>query len=91
MEIYFSPEVINPEAQILNIVDQNQKAVGYLAIIFTDKKAYVYGNLEEEGVREDFKDLIKPYLQGITKSKANIELYSYISTGGKKLDMAPAK
>ncbi|TCS83198.1 hypothetical protein [Tepidibacillus fermentans] len=83
MEIYFSPEIINPESQILNVVDQNQKAVGYLAIIFTEKKAYVYGHLEDEGVREDFKDLITPYLQGIAKSKTNLELYSYIATGGK--------
>jgi len=91
LEIYLSPEMMNPESQILNIIDQNQKAVGYLALIFTEKKTYVYGYLEEEGVREDFKDLVKPYLQGIAKSKENIELYSYIATGGKKLDMAPSK
>jgi len=86
MQIYFSPELIDADKQILNIVDQNQKAVGFLTCLFDDKKMYIYGNLEEEGVKEDFKDLAKPYIQGISKSKSDLEIYSYLSVGGKKLD-----
>lgn len=91
MDIYLSPEVMLPESQILNIVDRNNKAVGYIALISSEKKIYVYGHLEEIGVREDFKDLVKPFLKGISKSKENIDIFSYISVGGEKLDLESSK
>ncbi|WLD92041.1 hypothetical protein [Alkalihalobacillus sp. AL-G] len=87
MEIYLSPEFIKEEAQVLNIVDQNQKAVGYIAFILKDKKMYVYGQLEKEGVSEDFKDLVKPYIEGMGKSKEELEVYTYLAIGGKKIDL----
>lgn len=91
MQIYFSPELLKPDAHILNIVDQNKKAVGSLTIVFDEKKLYTFGNLEEEGVKEDFKDLIEPYIQGLSKSKKDVEIYSYLSVGGEKLDLNEEK
>lgn len=87
MQIYFSPEVIKPDSQVLNVVDQNQKAVGYVAFLFDEKKLYVYGLLEKEGVEEDFKDLVKPYIQGLSKLKEELEVYSYLSIGAKKIEL----
>jgi hypothetical protein len=87
MQVYFSPELIKDDAQVLNIVDQNEKAVGYVAFIFDDKKMYVYGQLEDAGVEGDFKDLVKPYIQGMTKSKPGLDVYSYLSVGGTKTDI----
>lgn len=87
MQIYFSPEVIKADSQVLNVVDQNQKAVGYVAFLFDEKKLYVYGLLEEEGHGEDFKDLVKPFIQGLAKTKENLEVYSYLSVGGKKIEL----
>ncbi|MRH42564.1 hypothetical protein GH741_07690 [Aquibacillus halophilus] len=87
MQIYFSPEFLKEEAQVLNIVDDNNKAVGYMAFLMEDKKMYVYGQLEEEGVYQDFKDLVNPYLQGLTKLKPDLEVYSYLSVGGKKIEL----
>lgn len=90
MQIYFSPQVLKQDSQVLNVVDQNQKAVGFVAFLFDEKKLYVYGVLEEEGVGEDFKDLVKPYIQGLSKTKENLEVYSYLSVGGKKVELEPS-
>ena len=86
MEIYFSPEIIESDHQILNIVNQDHQAVGYLTFLFNEKKMYIYGQLENEGVSNDFEDLIKPYIEGMAKAK-ELEVYSYLSIGGKKLDL----
>jgi len=53
----------------------------------TDKKMYVYGLLEEEGVAEDFKDLVNPYIQGLTKMTSDLEVFTYLSVGGKKIEL----
>jgi len=87
MEVYFSPEFIKQDSQVLNVVDANGNAVGYMAFIFDEKKMYVYGLLENEGMREDFKDLVTPFIQGMSKMKPNLEVYCYLSVGGKRLDV----
>ncbi|AST93063.1 hypothetical protein ACWE42_17530 [Sutcliffiella cohnii] len=87
MEIYFSPELSKEEAQVLNIVNQQDKAVGYLSYIMKEKKIYVFGHLEVEGVEEDFKDLVKPYLKGIEKLTEEAEVFSHLSVGGKTLNL----
>lgn len=87
MQIYFSPEVITPQFQVLNVVDSSNKAVGNVAFLFDEKKLYVYGILEEEGVGEDFKDLVKPYLKGLSKAKEGIDIYSCLYVGCKKINL----
>ncbi|RTR35993.1 hypothetical protein EKG37_00075 [Robertmurraya yapensis] len=87
MQIYFSPEVITPEFQVLNIVDSSNKAVGNVALLFDEKKLYVYGILEEEGVSLDFKDLVKPYLKGLAKAKEGIDIFSCLYVGCKKIEL----
>ncbi|WP_102349752.1 hypothetical protein [Bacillus sp. Marseille-P3661] len=86
MQIYFSPEVMKNESQLLNIVDQNNKPIGFLTFLFDEKKMYVYGQAEE-GVKEDFKDLVTPYIQGMKKTKPDIEVYSYLTIGGSKFEI----
>lgn len=87
MQIYFSPEVITPQFQVLNVVDTNNKAVGNVAFLFDEKKLYVYGILEEEGVAEDFKDLVKPYLKGLTKAKQGLDIFSCLYVGCTKINL----
>jgi len=70
----------------LNIVTDKNKPVGYLTFLMTDKKMYVYGLLDEEGVAEDFKDLVNPYIQGLTKMTSDLEVFTYLSVGGKKIE-----
>lgn len=88
VQVYFSPELMSENTYVLNIVDQEQKGIGFLSLLVNDKKMYVYGHLENEGVREDFKDLIQPYIMGMTKSNEDMEVLSYISIGGQRLDMS---
>lgn len=87
MQIYFSPEVITPHFQVLNVVDSNNKAVGNVAFLFDEKKLYVYGILEEEGVEADFKDLATPYIKGLAKAKEGLEIFSCLYVGCKKIKL----
>lgn len=86
MQIYLSPELMKNDSQLLNIVDQNNKPVGFITLLFDEKKIYVYGQAED-GVKEDFKDLVKPYLQGMKKTKPETEVLCYLTIGGTKIDL----
>ena len=87
MPIYFSPEVMSPHFQVLNVVDAKEKAVGNIAFLFDEKKLYVYGILEEEEVGADFKALITPYIKGLSKSKPDLDVFSCIYVGCKKITL----
>lgn len=87
MQLYFSPELVKPETQIINVVDQNGNAVGYVNFIIDKKKMYVYGYLEDSGVERDFQDLVKPYLKGLQKANEDIEIMSYLAYGGEKVKL----
>lgn len=87
VEIYFSPEVLTHHFHILNVVDSRDKAVGNVALLFHEKKLYVYGILEEEGVCEDFKDLLRPYLKGLAHAVENVEVYACLYVGCKKIQL----
>ena len=78
---------MKPEFQVLNIVDSKSKVVGNIAFLFDEKKLYVYGILEEEGVQEDFKDLVTPYIKGLIKAKTGLEVYSCLYVGCKKIEL----
>ncbi|WP_338472202.1 hypothetical protein R4Z10_05505 [Niallia sp. XMNu-256] len=87
MPVYFSPEVITPEFHVLNIVDSKDKALGNVAFLFDEKKMYVYGILEDEEVGADFKDIVTPYIKGLSKAKPGIEVYSCLYIGCKKITL----
>ena len=87
MQIYFSPEFLKEDAQVLNVVDDKNNEVGYMAFLMEQKKMYVYGQFQHEGVYEDFKDLVNPYLKGLTKLKPDLEVYTFLSVGGKKVEL----
>lgn len=87
MQIYFSPEFINQNAQVLNIVTDRNEAIGYLSFLIEESKMYVFSQLQEEGVCEDYKDLVKPYLQGLMKIKPDLEVMMFLAVGGKKIDI----
>lgn len=87
MQIYFSPEVITPEYQVLNVVDSDNKGVGNVAFLFAERKLFVYGILEEEEVGADFKDLLTPYLKGLAKAKPGLDIYSCLYVGCKKIKL----
>ncbi|WP_428911426.1 hypothetical protein [Niallia sp. Krafla_26] len=87
MPVYFSPEVVTPEFQVLNVVDAKEKALGNVAFLFDEKKLYVYGILEDEEVGADFKDIVTPYVKGLSKARPGIEVYSCLYIGCKKITL----
>lgn len=87
MEIFFSPEVITPHYQVLNVINSSEKAVGNVAFLFDEKKIYAYGILEEEGVGESFKDLLQPYLKGLARAKPGLDIYACVYIGCKKIKL----
>jgi hypothetical protein len=87
VQIFFSPEVITPQFQVLNVVDSKNKAVGNVAFLFDEKKLFVFGILEEEGVGADFKDLVTPYVKGLAKAKPDVEIFSCLYIGCKKIKL----
>jgi hypothetical protein len=87
LQIYFSPEVITPEYQVLNVVNSNNKGVGNVAFLFDEKKLYVYGILEDEEVGSDFKDLVTPYIKGLAKAKPGLDILSCLYVGCKKIKL----
>ncbi|WP_096200811.1 hypothetical protein [Bacillus sp. FJAT-45350] len=87
MDIYFSPEFIKEEAQLLNIVTDRNEPIGYLSFLIDEKKLYVFALVEQDGVLEDFKDLVKPYIQGLVKIKPDLEVLTYLNAGGKKVEL----
>lgn len=91
MQIYFSPEVITPEYQVLNVVDSTNKGVGNVAFLFGEKKLYVYGILEAEEVGADFKDLVTPYLKGLAKANPGVDIFSCLYVGCKKIKLHEEK
>ncbi|WP_071395139.1 hypothetical protein [Bacillus tuaregi] len=91
MQIYFSPEVMTPEFQVLNVLDSAEKAVGNVAFLFDEKKLYVYGILEEEGVAADFKDLVTPYIKGLAKAKPDLDILSCLYVGCKQIKLNEEK
>lgn len=85
MEIFFTPEYLSKESQILNVVDEKNEPVGYLSLLHAgENKIYLYGHLENEGVRESFKRMVEAYVWGLGK-EGEKEIYSYVSIGGEKL------
>lgn len=87
MPIFFSPEVITPEYQVLNVIDAKNKGVGNVAFLFAEKKLYVYGILEEEEVGADFRDLVTPYIKGLAKAKPGLDILACLYVGCKKIKL----
>ncbi|MBL4952816.1 hypothetical protein JK635_11400 [Neobacillus sp. YIM B02564] len=87
MQIYFSPEVITPEYQVLNVVDTKNKGVGNVAFLFAEKKLYVYGILEDEEVGADFRDLVTPYIKGLAKAKPDLDIFACLYVSCKKIKL----
>lgn len=87
LEIYFSPEVLHQHFQILNVVDAKENAVGNVAFMFDEKKIYVYGIVEEEGVTENFRSIVQAYIKGLASAFPDLEIYSCLYVGCKKISV----
>ena len=85
MDIYLHPEMMIEGAHILNVVNNKNQPVGYLTFVMNEKKMYVMGHCQDEGVAADFKDLVKPYIEGMAKSKEDMDVLITLGIGGKEI------
>ncbi|MEN0649371.1 hypothetical protein NSQ82_10130 [Caldifermentibacillus hisashii] len=47
--------------------------------------------MEEEGVSENFKDIVYPYVKGLAKAKPDLEVYSCLYVGCEKISLNDAE
>ncbi|GEN35697.1 hypothetical protein [Aneurinibacillus danicus] len=89
--LFFKPEFQNKQGEILNVVDANGKAVGYIAYLYKeDKELYIMGQLEEEGEKQNFIDITSHFIDGLKKAilgDGEKEPNIYIHLGGELMNL----
>ncbi|MFT9846568.1 hypothetical protein [Aneurinibacillus sp. REN35] len=93
--LFLKPEFQTKQGVILNVVDTGGKAVGYIAYIYKeDKELYIMGQLDEEGEKQNFVDIISPFIDGLKKAvlgDGEKEPNIYIHAGGQLLTLDKAE
>lgn len=89
--LFFKPEFQTAQAAILNVVDTEEKAVGYIAYVYKeDKQLYIMGQLNEEGEKQNFIDIVSQFIDGLKKAvlgDGDKEPNLYIHLGGQLIDL----
>lgn len=89
--LFFKPEFQNKQGEILNVVDASGKAVGYIAYLYKeDKELYVMGQLDEEGEKQNFIDIVTYFIDGLKKAilgDSEKEPNIYIHLGGQLIEL----
>ncbi|MBD1379978.1 hypothetical protein [Metabacillus arenae] len=93
--IFFQPEFRTEQGEIINVVDTNGKAVGYLAYLYKDEKdLYIMGQLDNPGEKQNFIDMTSNYIDGLKKSilgNGENEPNLFIHLGGEAMDIDKTK
>lgn len=89
--LFFKPEFQNQQGEILNVVDASGKAVGYIAYLYKEgKELYVMGQLNEEGEKQNFIDIVTHFIDGLKKAilgEGETEPNIYIHLGGQLIEL----
>jgi hypothetical protein len=89
--IFFQPEFHNQQGEIIDVIDTNGKAVGYIAYLYKNEKdLYIMGQLNDLGEKQNFIDMASKYIDGLKKSilgDGEKEPNLSINLGGEALDV----
>ena len=89
--IFLEPQFRNDNGEILNVVNSEGNAVGYLSYMFKDEgDLYILGQLEEEGEKQNFLDVTSHFIDGLRQSVVGdhtAEPYVYIHLGGEMVQL----
>lgn len=89
--LFFQPEFRNPQGEIINLVDTNGKAVGYMAYLYKEEKnLYIMGQLDDIGEKQNYIDLVTKYIDGLKTSilgEGENEPNLLIHLGGEIIDI----
>lgn len=67
--IYLVPEFKTASGEIMNVMNQEEEPVGYLAYLYEQKeKLYVFGTLKKKGEEQNFVDVVENYMGGLQHS-----------------------
>jgi hypothetical protein len=88
--IYLQPQFRSEKAEILNVKTKDDKVVGYVAYVYEKgKDIYVHGHLEDIGEKQNFIDIVTPFITGL-KEACGIEEdpFVHIYCGGEEVDLS---
>ena len=89
--IFLQPEFCNQQGEIINLVDTNGKAVGYIAYMYKgENDLYVMGQLDNEGEKQNFIDITSKFIDGLKKSilgNGEKEPNIFIHLGGEAIEI----
>jgi hypothetical protein len=89
--IFLQPEFCNQQGEIINLVDTNGKAVGYIAYMYKgENDLYVMGQLDNAGEKQNFVDITSKFIDGLKKSilgDGDKEPNIFIHLGGEAIDI----
>jgi hypothetical protein len=89
--IFLQPEFRNQQGEIINLVDTNGKAVGYIAYMYKgENDLYVMGQLDNAGEKQNFVDITSKFIDGLKKSilgDGDKEPNIFIHLGGKAINI----
>jgi hypothetical protein len=64
--LYLQPQFRSTSGEILNVVSQDGKMLGYLMYIYKeDDDLYVLGHLDDVGEKQNYIDVIGKYVSGL--------------------------
>lgn len=89
--IFLQPEFCNQQGEIINLVDTNGKAVGYIAYMYKgENDLYVMGQLDNAGEKQNFVDITSKFIDGLKKSilgDGDKEPNIFIHLGGEAINI----
>lgn len=67
--IYLVPEFKTASGEIMNVLNQKEEPVGYVACMYKEnEKLYVFGTLKNKGEEQNFVDVVENYTTGMQEA-----------------------
>ena len=87
--IYLQPQFRTPSGEILNVVSNDGKLLGYLFYMFKEESdMYIIGQLDEVGEKQNYIDLVSRFISGLKEACAlKQDPYVKIKCGGEEIDI----
>lgn len=87
--LYLQPQFRSTSSEILNVVSQEGKMLGYLLYTYKDDDLYVLGHLDDGGEKQNYIDVIGKYIVGLKDvSGVKKDPYVRIHCGGEAVQLS---
>ncbi|MGC4376233.1 hypothetical protein WD019_04730 [Fictibacillus sp. Mic-4] len=93
--LFFKPEFRNHEGEIINVVDLQNNAVGFISFLYKEnQELYIFGQLNDEGEKQNFIDIVSHYIDGLKIAilgNSDKEPNIYLHSGGNPIELDKEK